>query len=161
MEFQKLKLAAVDRNGSRKKTPRITVRSYTGEFNKLGKDCLAQVCKAWGLPLKHPAALALHTAKGDSEYQLCAVPVMEATEGDVRITTSQDSQKIKVDLFDYMHSINLHLGSRSRWVIYVKVAPGVDGKPCLFLDTQTDLEAIRKAQAAGQGDTKTTNQHPN
>jgi hypothetical protein len=161
MEFQKLRLSWGARNDRSKKTPRIIVRGYTGEFNVLGKDCLGQVCKAWGLPLKHPAALALHTPLDTSDYQLCAVPVQEATIEDVPVTTSQDAKKIKVDLYNYMSSINLHLGHRTRWVIYLHVGPGVDGKPCLFLDTKTDLEAIRKAQAANQGDSKTNNQHPN
>lgn len=151
MEYRKLKLEPAVRKAKSLKSPRITVRGYTGEFNTLGKAALAEVCRAWGLPVNHPVALTPHTAESTAEYQLCAVPVMVAGASDLPVTVNQNATKIKVDLFTYMNSINLHLGKRTKWVVYLKVAPGVEGKPCLFLDTQTDLEEIRKRQQAAQG----------
>lgn len=151
MEFRKLRLEKTSRREKRLQSPRITVRGYTGEFNTLGKSLLAQVCKAWGLPMNRPAALALHTVEDATEYQLCAVPVLTAGDDDVPVTMSQDSSSIRVDLYHYMNSINLHLGKRTRWAIYLKVAPGVEGKLCLFLDTNTDLEEIRRRESAAQG----------
>ena len=56
MEFRKLRLEKTSRREKRLQSPRITVRGYTGEFNTLGKSLLAQVCKAWGLPMNRPAA---------------------------------------------------------------------------------------------------------
>jgi hypothetical protein len=150
MEYKKLELFPADRRLQNRKSARITVRGYTGEFNTQGKEFLGTVCKAWSLPLKHPAALALHTPLDTTLYQLCAVPVQIASTADVPVFVNNDSSKIKVDLYTYMHSINLHLGGRTRWVIYLQVDLGVDGKPCLFLDTQTDLEKIRREQKAAQ-----------
>jgi hypothetical protein len=150
MEYNRVRLAPVTRRDRKLKSPRITVRGYTGEFNTQGKALLGQVCKAWGLPLRYPAALALHTPATNDDYELCAVPVQEATLEDVPVIVSGDSTSIKVDFYTYMHSINLHLGHRTRWVIYLDVNTGVDGKLCLFLDTQTDLEAIRKQQTAAK-----------
>lgn len=151
MEYAKLKLEPAVRKAKSLKSPRITVRGYTGEFNALGKAALAEVCRAWGLPMNHPAALTPHTAEGTAEYHLCAVPVMVAGPSDLPVTVNQNATKIKVDLLTYMNSINLHLGKRTKWVIYLKVERGVDGKDCLFLDTQTDLEEIRRRQHAAQG----------
>ncbi|HLO04051.1 MAG TPA: hypothetical protein VK191_13155 [Symbiobacteriaceae bacterium] len=150
MEYKKLKLEPAQRRPANLKTPRITVKGYIGEYNALGKLCLAEVCKAWGLPVNRPAALVLHTPEGTTEYQLCGVPVMTAGAGDVPVIVNEDASKIKVDLYTYMTSINLHLGRRTKWVIYLKVAPGVDGKLCLFLDTQTDLAEIRRKQSGAQ-----------
>jgi hypothetical protein len=150
MEYKKIKLVPLSRQQQGRKSARITVRGYTGEFNTQGKEFLGTVCKAWALPLKHPAALALHTPLDTTEYQVCAVPVQVATDTDVPVIVNEDSTTIKVDLYTYMHSINLHLGGRTRWVIYLQVDLGVDGKPCLFLDTQTDLEKIRREQKAAQ-----------
>lgn len=151
MEYRQLKLEPADRKAKSRKSPRITVRGYTGEFNTLGKAALAKVCRAWGLPVNHPAALTPHTAEATAEYQLCAVPAMVAGPSDLPVSLNQNATKIKVDLYTYMNSINLHLGKRTKWVIYLKVETGVDGKECLFLDTQTDLEEIRRRQQAVQG----------
>jgi hypothetical protein len=150
MEYRKLKLQPVSRRDKRLHSPRITVRGYTGEFNAKGKQLLADVCRAWGLPVKYPAAIALHTPVETTEYQLLGVPVQVAGDDDVPVTVNDDSTKIKVDLYTYMNSINLHLGNRTKWAIYLKVEPGVSGKPCLYLDTQTDLEEIRRQQNAVQ-----------
>jgi hypothetical protein len=91
--------------------------------------------------------LALHTPDEEgAEFHLCATPVSVVGPSDLPVTLNQDSTKIKVNLYTYMNDINLHLGRRTRWTIYLKVAPGVDGKPCLILDTQTDLEEIRRRQ---------------
>lgn len=151
MEYRKLKLQPASRSAKSLKSPRITVRGYTGEFNTLGKAALSEVCKAWGLPVNRPAALALHIPEETEEYQLCGVPVMVADAGDLPVTVNEDASTIKVDLYTYMQSINLHLGKRTKWTIFLKVASGVDGKPSLFLDTQTDLEEIRRKQSAAQG----------
>lgn len=151
MAFKKLQLAAGQRRAKNIKSPRIIVRGYVGEFNTLGREDLAQVCRAWGLPVNHPAALSLHTPEESVEYQLCSVPVMSVGDDDVPVSLNKTATKIRVDLYDYMNSINLHLGKRTKWVIYLKVAPGVDGKPCLYLDTKTDLAEIQKRQSAAHG----------